>query len=145
MKPLLLWCALVGSPALAQDTGPCDTADTSTPCDTGDSSDTSDCDTADSASDCDTGADTGDTGDCDTADSASDCDTGGDTSDTSDTADSGDSAYTGLTYGAAELAGELGGCGCNTLELPASAAVLCGLALLILRRRRSGNGVLSRV
>ena len=113
------------------DTGTTGTTDTGT---TG-TTDTSSTGTTDTSN---TG-ETGGTGEpCDTTDTSTYCDTSvecpeGDTSDSCDTGP--DSADTGETVGAAELAGEMGGCGCDTGQLPYSAMALGLLGLVFATRR----------
>jgi len=128
--------------ATGHDTSqPCDTSDTSTPCDSGDT-DTSDTDTTETDTDtADTDTSDTDTADtdtstepCDTSDTAIPCDSG----DSADTSDSGDTGTDEDTVSAAELAGELGGCGCDSSNLPFSAAAMVLMLGVLTTRRREG-------
>ena len=132
MKAFLVFLVFLGTGSAIAGTGdstaPCDTSDTA-PCDTGDT-ETGDTETGDT--------ETGETGTepCDTADTATPCDSG-DTSETGDSADSGETGDVD-TVSAAELAGELGGCGCDSGNLPYSAtAMVFLLGVLTTRRRES--------
>ena len=132
----LMFCFWGAFPVYAETGSPCDTADTSTPCDTADTSGPTD------TSDPPDTADTSDTSvPCDTSDTASPCDTGetGETGETGDTSDSGDTG-TIDTVAAAELAGELGGCGCNSNTISFSAGAM-GFLLVVLGTRRRGGPI----
>ena len=135
----LMLCFWATFPVYAETGSPCDTADTSTPCDTADTSGPTD------TSDTSDPPDTADTSmPCETSDTSTPCDTGetGETGETGDTSDSGDTG-TIDTVGAAELAGELGGCGCNTNTLPFSAGAM-GFLLVVLGTRRRGGPIPAR-